>query len=129
MVVRFALAIDISQINEALLKNNAPSVNRVVLSMRPHGVATGCKVTRIQPKFAFCLLTSEVSQSSIHARVQTVPSPTVHILKDSKYVVQCHSRLCQSVCKNIVCKNIGFQNFTPNSSCRSRYKTHIKGII
>ena len=79
-------------------RQGAPSINRVVHYSQLHGVATGPKVTRIQQKFAPCLLTSVVSQSSVHARVQIVPSPTVYILKYSKYVVQCHSRLCRSVC-------------------------------
>ena len=79
-------------------QRGAPSVNRVALTLQPHDAATGPKVTRIQQKFAPCLLTSVVSQSSVHARVQTIPSSTVHILKDSRYVAQGHSRLCQSVC-------------------------------
>ena len=73
-------------------------MNRVVLCLQSHGVAAGPKVTRIQRKVAPCLMTLVISQSSIHVKVQTIPSLTVHILKDSKYVVQFHSRLCQSVC-------------------------------
>ena len=80
-------------------------MNRVALCLQPHGVVTEPKETRIQQKFAPCLLTSVVRQSSVQGAanynddqfsiLDTARSPFHLSLLEASYIKVRRPNLCK----------------------------------